>query len=65
MIIRSGIFLVAGLLMVLFPMAMISWQSKVLPFLHIPIKPDAEHDLRIIGYVFILVSSVLFYIGIV
>ncbi|MAF34625.1 hypothetical protein CMO91_02150 [Candidatus Woesearchaeota archaeon] len=58
-IIRSLIFLVAGLLIILFPKKIKKMQSYVVKKLNVACS-DSENSLRMIGVVFLIIAAALF-----
>ncbi|MFH1455383.1 MAG: hypothetical protein ABIF40_00350 [archaeon] len=61
MLIRSGIFLIAGLITIIFSKIILNFQSSLF-------KTDFnsaknQKNLRIVGFIFLIISAILFVIG--
>jgi hypothetical protein len=64
--IRSGIFFVAGLIVILFPKKVNKFQNYVLEKLHVKYKIKSEKkDYYRIGITFIIISIILFVFSII
>jgi len=61
-LIRSGIFLVAGLILLIFPEQLMVMQDKVLTKLHVKHR-DSKRTTMILGYILLIVAVVLFVVG--
>ena len=62
-LIRSGIFLVAGLVVLLIPEKLMAMQDKVWTKLHVK-QRDSKRTTMILGVILLVVSAVLFVFGI-
>ena len=60
--IRAGIFLIAGLILILFPEKVLRWQTRVLKKLGIKHK-GTERTNIIVGALFLVVAAVLFLVA--
>jgi len=61
MLIRSGIFLVAGLIMILFPDQILKLQSYF--FKKFKVNDKDERTYRIFGLIFLIIAVILFIWG--
>ena len=65
--IRSGIFLIAGLLLIFFPKKVLKFQIYVIDKLHIPYRKKIEEERKYhpyAGAVFIIISIILLIVSI-
>lgn len=66
-LIRSGIFLTAGLIILIFPKQVYNWSSGVLKKLRIKHKDDEKYGIKmmkVFGVLFLITAVILFLIAI-
>ncbi|MBU0957611.1 MAG: hypothetical protein KKF56_02250 [Nanoarchaeota archaeon] len=61
-IIRSIIFLIAALILIIYPKKVMKFQEYILKKINIKAR-DSEKSTRILGIIFLIIAAILFYFG--